>query len=166
MQARGTIHTGQQDTLSKSFASPFLWLFSLFFNSLEAASIWVYVYLTQVKEWPKAHQKVFCFSNGGPYRPSPLMLCEPLPGARIWNVATDKWTPLSVPGPFVLCSLSFSSYSFIRSRNHWKLERQCINGFWVIKAILKLSFVYFYGITRNCRGKMEYPRVKAWIFHN
>lgn len=55
-----------------------------------------------------------------------LLRCfhEPLPGARIWNVSTDKWTP-HLSQTSVLCSFSFRLYGFIRGHAGCKLGHHC-----------------------------------------
>lgn len=85
--------------------------------------------------------KGLCFPSGNPYGLSAATLHELLPGARIWNVATDKWTPhLSRTRPS-FSPLSYSSYSFIRACIGWKSANA-----------LQRKTSYFYGKQRNCRG--------------
>lgn len=80
-----------------------------------------------MRGWPKVHQRAFCFSSRSPHGPSLRMLHEPLPGARIWNVSTDKWTPRSSQTSG-FCSFSFRLHSFIRSHTGCKLKLHCKNG--------------------------------------
>lgn len=82
------------------------------------------------------------------------MFHELLPGARIWNVATDKWTPHPSRTRPSFSPLSYSSYSFIRACVVWKsanaLQRMVMN------TSLKEHASYFY-------GKQRSRRVERWV---
>lgn len=79
-------------------------------------------------------KSVFCFPNKSPCGLSSGMLCEPSPGARIWNLSTDKWM-LYPTQPAVLCSFSPGRHGFIRHRAGRELKCLCLRQ--------SLSFYYF-----------------------
>lgn len=117
-----------------------------------------------MRGWPKVHQRAFCFSSRSPHGPSLRMLHEPLPGARIWNVSTDKWTPRSSQTSG-FCSFSFRLHSFIRSHTGCKLKLHCKNGILGNESqfeIALLSFLWNRKKQREWAG--EYPSDAGVLF--
>lgn len=159
MQARN-INTGIYKAV---YCQSFLFFFC---NSCLHLISFTNAYWTQVREWPKVHQRAFCFSSRSPHGPSLRMLHEPLPGARIWNVSTDKWTPCSSQTSG-FCSFSFRLHSFIRSHTGCKLKLHCKNGILGNESqfeIALLSFLWNRKKQREWAGEYPYDAGVLFLF--
>lgn len=93
-----------------------------FFYYLEAACIWFMHIRHRCRNSPGLIKGFSALPAVIPTGLSAAMLHELLPGARIWNVPTDKWTPhLSWSPPSFFPPFAHNSYSFIRGCVGWKL---------------------------------------------
>jgi len=90
------------------------------------------------------------------------------PGAKIWNVSADKWTPPSELDLRPLFLLFFGLVpALLEATPGWKWERRCKRGFWVMKAsfgIAPLSFFMERKETAGSRRRNILVNITSGVF--